>query len=255
MKESDSIRYSRQIILDEIGEPGQKTLSKAKVLVIGAGGLGCPVIQSLSAAGVGQIGIVDGDFVETTNLHRQWLFNSSDLGKLKAEVAARAAMNINENVRAIAYAKYLDLELALELFPQYDVIIDGTDNYETRYLTNDIAVIKNKTLVSGAVYKYEGQVSVFNYQDGPTYRCLFPNEKSLGFGCAATGVLGATTAIIGNMMAMETIKVLLSLKNVLSGKMLIYNSLNNQQMISSFDRDPEQVQKAYSIIEKKSVVE
>jgi molybdopterin/thiamine biosynthesis adenylyltransferase len=239
--DSFSTRYQRQIILQEVGETGQLKLHEAKVLVIGAGGLGCPLLQYLASAGIGTIGLVDGDIVEQSNLARQILYSEEDLGKSKV-VAAQAQLNrVNPNIQINIYDQMLDLELGKKIFAEYDIIVDGTDNYETRYLANDLAVINSKPLVSGSVFRFEGQLSVFNYQGGPTYRCLFPDEDKLGFGCTDTGVIGATTGIIGSMMAMEVIKIILELPGVLSGKMLLYDSMSAQQMITTFDRQPEQI--------------
>ncbi len=236
-----STRYQRQIILPELGEAGQLKLNEAKVLVIGAGGLGCPLLQYLVSAGVGIIGIVDGDIVEESNLARQILYTDQDLGKSKVEVAKAKLYKLNPYVEVDIYDQMLDWESGLAFFANYDIIVDGTDNYESRYLVNDLAVICNKPLVSGSVFRFEGQLSVFNYQGGPTYRCLFPDENKLGFGCTDTGVIGATTGIIGSMMAMEVMKIILDLPDVLSGKLLLYHSLHAQQMITMFDRRPEQV--------------
>lgn len=241
MEESTSNKYSRQVILEEIGDVGQSKIANAKILIVGAGGLGCPCIQTLAAAGVGHLGIIDGDTVSLSNLHRQILFSEKDIKCNKAKSAARKALSINPTLSVNHYDQFLNETLAREIFEKYDIIVDGTDNFETRYLTNDFAVINKKPLVSGAVHKYEGQVAVFNYKESPTYRCLFPNEESLGFGCIHTGVLGTTTSIIGNMMAMEVIKIILDHKSILAGKLLVYNSLTNQQLITSFEKDERQV--------------
>lgn len=234
-------KYSRQTILEEIGSTGQSKIGESSVLVIGAGGLGCPCLQSLVAGGVGKIGIVDGDTVALSNLHRQILFSEKDLGQFKAEIAAKKVLELNPEVKVSHHNQFLDEVSANELIPEYDVIIDCSDNFECRYLINDYCIIHHKPFISGALYKYEGQVSVFNYANGPTYRCLFPDSKSLGFGCNNTGVLGATTAIIGNMMAMEVIKVILNHRAVLSGKLLIYHSLTNHQLITEFAKDEKQI--------------
>lgn len=237
-------RYQRQIILNEVGEAGQRLLESSKVLIVGAGGLGCPAIQSLTISGIGHIGIIDGDDVELSNLHRQPLFIEQDIGQNKAIAAARKAKELNPGVTIKAFNQHLDEHFTHEMFEEYDIILDGTDNFETRYLTNDLSIVYNKPLVSGAVFKHEGQVTVFNYQEGPSYRCLFPDDKSLSFGCVNTGVLCTTTSIIGNMMAMEVLKIVLGTGFVLSGKLMTYNALKHQQLITSFERDPEQIQVA-----------
>ncbi len=223
-------RYNRHIILSEIGLEGQSKLSNAKVLVIGAGGLGCPILQYLAAAGIGTIGIVDFDVVDISNLQRQVLFGTSSLGKNKAEAAKERLKDLNDSISIIAYAEKLTHQNAINLFNQYDIIVDGTDNFETRYLVNDACIITNKPLVFGAIYKFEGQVSVFNYQNGPTYRCLFPNppEKGTVPNCSEIGVLGVLPGVIGSMQTNEVLKIILGIGNILSGKLLCYNALTSQ---------------------------
>jgi len=223
-------RYNRHIILSEIGQKGQDKLSKAKVLVVGAGGLGCPVLQYLAAAGIGTLGIIDFDIVEESNLQRQILFGSSSIGKNKAILAKQRLTDLNNTITINAYPKKLTHKNALGLFKNYDIIIDGTDNFATRYLINDASIITNKPLVYGAIYKFEGQVSVFNYQNSASYRCLFPTPPKEGTipNCSETGVLGVLPGIIGSMQANEVLKIILGLGNVLSGKLLCYNALNNQ---------------------------
>ena len=223
-------RYSRHTVLEEIGQEGQKKLSQAKVLVIGAGGLGCPVLQYLAAAGVGTIGIVDFDVVEIYNLQRQILFGTSSLGVNKALAAKTRLEDLNPTIIINAYPEKLAVSNALELFRSYDIIVDGTDNFATRYLINDASVITNKPVVYGAIYKFEGQVSVFNYQNGPSYRCLFPNPPEEGTiaNCSEIGVLGVLPGIIGTMQANEVIKIILCFDNVLSGKLLCYNAKTTQ---------------------------
>ena len=223
-------RYNRHIILSEIGQDGQDKISNAKVLVIGAGGLGCPVLQYLTAAGVGTLGIIDFDVVELSNLQRQILFGTSTLGKNKAIAAKERLQDLNNTNTINAYPEPLTYQNALELFQQYDIIIDGSDNFETRYLVNDACIITNKPLVFGAIYKFEGQVSVFNYNDGPSYRCLFPKppQKDTVPSCSDIGVLGVLPGIIGSMQANEVLKMILGLGDVLSGKLLCYNALKSK---------------------------
>ncbi len=223
-------RYNRHIILSEIGQKGQEKLSNAKVLVVGAGGLGCPVLQYLTAAGIGTIGIIDFDVVEESNLQRQVLFGTTSLGKNKAIAAKERLMDLNNTITINTYAEKLTHKNALVLFKDYDIIVDGTDNFATRYLINDASIITNKPLVYGAIYKFEGQVAVFNFQDGSSYRCLFPTHPKEGSipNCSEIGVLGVLPGIIGSMQANEVLKIILGLGNILSGKLLCYNALTTQ---------------------------
>ena len=223
-------RYNRHIILSEIGQIGQDKLHNAKVLVVGAGGLGCPVLQYLVAAGVGTIGIIDFDVVEVSNLQRQVLFGKSSLGKNKAEAAKNKLQDLNDTLKINAYPKKLTFQNAIDLCKQYDIIVDGTDNFETRYLINDACVIVGKPVVFGAIYKFQGQVSVFNYNNGPTYRCAFPNKpkKDAVPNCSEVGVLGVLPGIIGTLQANEVLKIILGIGKVLSGKLLCYDALSNQ---------------------------
>ena len=238
-------RYNRHIILSEIGQTGQNKLSKAKVLVVGAGGLGCPVLQYLTAAGVGTIGIIDFDTVETSNLQRQVLFGTSSLGKNKAEAAKNRLSDLNNSITINAYPERLTFQNAIDLFNQFDIIVDGTDNFETRYLINDACVICNKPLVFGAIYKFQGQVSVFNYNDGPSFRCAFPNKpkKDAIPNCSEVGVLGVLPGIIGSMQANEVLKIILGIGQVLSGKILFYDTLINQTTILTVKKSEAEIQK------------
>lgn len=232
-------RYNRHIILSEIGQAGQDKISNAKVLVIGAGGLGCPMLQYLAAAGIGTIGIIDFDVVELSNLQRQVLFGTSSLGKNKAVAAKARLQDLNNDIKIITYPEQLNYQNALGLFNQYDIIVDGSDNFETRYLVNDACIITNKPLVFGAIYKFEGQVSVFNYQNGPSYRCLFPTppEKDAVPNCSEIGVLGVLPGIIGSMQANEVLKIILGIGNILSGKLLCYNALTSQTSTLKINRN------------------
>lgn len=241
-------RYNRHIVLSEIGKKGQDKLTKAKVLVIGAGGLGCPVLQYLTAAGVGTIGIVDFDVVEESNLQRQVLFGTSSLGINKAIAAKERLMDLNNTITINAYSKKLTHKNALELFKNFDIIVDGTDNFATRYLINDASLITNKPLVYGAIYKFEGQVAVFNYKNGPSYRCLFPNPPKEGTipNCSEIGVLGVLPGIIGSMQANEVIKIILGLGDILSGKMLCYNALTTQTTTLLITKSKTEINKVLS---------
>lgn len=236
-------RYNRHIILSEIGQKGQDKLRNAKVLVVGAGGLGCPILQYLAAAGIGTLGIIDFDIVEKSNLQRQILFGTSNLGQNKAEAAKKRLEDLNDDIAIIAYAEKLTYQNALQLFENYDIIVDGTDNFETRYLVNDACIITHKPLVFGAIYKFEGQVAVFNYRNGPSYRCLFPNmpQKNSVPNCSEVGVLGVLPGIIGSMQANEVLKIILSLGTVLSGKLLCYQALTARTTVLKINKSDAQI--------------
>lgn len=231
-------RYSRHLIMPEIGTEGQTRLKQAKVLMIGAGGLGCPVLQYLTAAGVGTIGIVDDDVVDESNLQRQILYWVEDIGRKKATIAAEKLAKQNPFVQFHPYTERLTSENAKALVAAYDLVIDGSDNFPTRYLVNDVCVALNKPLVFGSIFKFEGQVSVFNYQGGPTYRCIYP-EPSLPEempNCSEIGVLGVLPGLIGSYMTNEAIKIICRIGSVLSGKLLVLNTLENTKNIFSFER-------------------
>ena len=238
MEAEERKRYSRQIILPEMGISGQEKLKAAKVLVIGAGGLGCPVLQYLTAAGVGTIGVVDDDTVDITNLHRQILYCADDIGKGKAETAVQKLSAMNPFVNLIAIPVRLDESNAAQIISGYDFVIDGSDNFPTRYLVNDVCVELDKSLVFGSILRFEGQVSVFNYKGGPTYRCLFP-EAEEGDNCEVAGVIGILPGIIGTYMANEAIKIICEIGNILSGKLLVLNALGNTNNVFIFNRSPE----------------
>jgi len=231
-------RYSRHIILSEIGMDGQLKLKAAKVLVIGAGGLGCPVLQYITAAGVGTIGICDFDFVEESNLQRQILFATSDIGRPKAIVAAEKLKNQNPYVSFIIHNKILTKENVLNIFENYDIIVDGSDNFPTRFLINDACVILKKPYVFGAIYKFDGQVAVFNYKGGPTYRCMIPEQpkSTEALSCSATGVIGVLPGIIGSYQACEVIKMITGIGTVLSGKLLLIDTLRMENNLISINR-------------------
>lgn len=245
LNDQEKNRYSRHILLDKVGLDGQEKLKAAKVLVIGAGGLGCPVLQYLTAAGVGTIGVIDFDTVDESNLQRQILFTVNDVGTNKAIAAERRLKQLNPYTNFNVYTEKLTTKNALELFAQYDIIADGTDNFSTRYLVNDACVITNKPLVYGAIYKFEGQVSVFNYKNGPTYRCLFPEAPKPGSvpNCSEVGVIGVLPGLIGTQQANEAIKLILEIGIPLSGKLLTYNSLNNSFISLNINRNEAEVQK------------
>ena len=223
----NNARYTRQTILKGFGIEGQQKLAEAKVLVVGAGGLGVPVLTYLNAMGVGTIGIMDNDVVSRTNLHRQVLYSESDVGESKVIAALEKLKAQNPDTKIVAYNSFLTTTNALEIIVDYDMVVDASDNFPTRYLVNDACVILKKPFVYGALHGYEGQVSVFNYKEGPTYRCLFPtmpNENEVP-NCNEHGVLGIIPGIIGNLQALETIKVLTGIGEVLTGKLLIFDGL------------------------------
>ncbi|CAM4105645.1 molybdopterin-synthase adenylyltransferase MoeB [Flavobacterium antarcticum] len=234
-------QYSRHLLLDEIGISGQLKLKNASVLVIGAGGLGCPTLQYLSAAGVGTIGIVDDDVVEKSNLQRQILFTQHDIGQKKATVAASRLQAVNPHVHFEIYPQRLSVGNAISIFENYDIIVDGTDNFSTRYLINDAAVLANKPVVFGSIYKFSGQVTVFNYKQGPTYRCLYPNPPKPDAmpNCSEVGVLGVLPGIIGSLQANEVLKMILEIGTVLSGRLLTFDALSMKQNLLTFEKNHE----------------
>ena len=220
-------RYTRQTILKGFGPEGQQKLAEAKVLVIGAGGLGVPVLTYLNAMGVGKIGVVDNDVVSVTNLHRQVLYSQSDIGLPKVAAALGKLKAQNPDTEIFGYNTFLDTKNAVKIISDYDIIVDTSDNFPTRYLVNDACVILKKPFVYGALHGYEGQVSVFNYKNGPTYRCIFPTmpKENEVPNCNEHGVLGVIPGIIGNLQALEAVKVLTGIGEVLSGKLLIFDGL------------------------------
>ena len=220
-------RYSRHIILPEVGLEGQKRLKAASVLCIGTGGLGSPLLLYLAAAGVGRIGIVDFDVVDSSNLHRQIIHGTSGVGKLKIESAKERVLEINPNCQVDLYETRISSENALSLMEPYDVIVDGTDNFPTRYLVNDACVLLNKPNVYGSIFRFEGQATVFNYEGGPNYRDLYPEPPPPGMvpSCAEGGVLGVLCGIIGTIQATEVVKIILGQGTTLSGRLLLYNAL------------------------------
>ncbi|CAI2766582.1 HesA/MoeB/ThiF family protein [Flavobacterium collinsii] len=229
------LRYNRQTILPEIGDEGQEKLKKARVLVIGAGGLGCPILQYIATAGVGCIGIMDFDTIEIHNLHRQILYTENEIGKLKALVAKEVVSELNPLIKAKAIVEKLTPENAIQIIEQYDIIVDGSDNFTTRYLVNDTCVALQKTLVYGSILKFEGQVAVFNHKGSKNLRDLFPempNPKDVP-NCNLNGVLGTLPGIIGTMMAHETLKLILDLPT-LNNELVLFNTINWNLMKLNF---------------------
>jgi molybdopterin/thiamine biosynthesis adenylyltransferase/rhodanese-related sulfurtransferase/molybdopterin converting factor small subunit len=224
------LRYSRHLILPDVAMEGQTKLKAAKVLCVGAGGLGSPLALYLTAAGVGTIGLVDFDVVDLTNLQRQVLYTSQDVGRPKLEVAKERLQAMNPHVTIRTYETRLTRENALEIFSDYDIIVDGTDNFATRYLVNDACVLLGKPNVYGSIFRFEGQASVFYAKEGPCYRCLYPEPPPPGLvpSCAEGGVLGVLPGIIGTIQAMETIKLILGRGEPLIGRLLLFNALKMQ---------------------------
>jgi sulfur-carrier protein adenylyltransferase/sulfurtransferase len=233
-------RYSRQVLLDEVGVEGQLRLKEASVVCVGAGGLGSPVLIYLAAAGVGRIGIVDFDRVERSNLQRQVVHGTSRIGSRKTESAAVRLLELNPAVKLDLHDVRLGPENALDLLRPYNVVVDGTDNLPARYLLDDATVVLGKPFVYGAIHRFEGQVSVFNHQGGPTYRDLFPEapDPDLVPSCAEFGVLGVVPAVIGAIQATETLKILLGVGSPLSGRLLLFDALQMRFREIALARDP-----------------
>ncbi|MFC4636332.1 ThiF family adenylyltransferase [Dokdonia ponticola] len=234
-------RYSRHTQLPEIGHEGQERLTQAKVLVVGAGGLGCPALQYLTAAGIGSIGIVDFDTVSLSNLQRQVLYREKDLGKNKALIAKKHLEALNSSIEMTAFPVALTVQNSLDIIRQYDIVVDASDNFATRYLINDTCVKLDIPMVYGSLYKFEGQVAVFNHQNGPTYRCLFPTPPNEGEvpNCSEIGVLGVLPGQIGILQATEVLKIILNIGEVLSGKVLYLDVRTHHQQLLEITRNDE----------------
>jgi len=233
-------RYARQIRLPQVGEGGQAKLKASSVLIVGAGGLGSPAAMYLAAAGVGRLGIADSDRVDMTNLQRQLLYGTDDVGRAKAEAAAETLESLNQSVDIDLIADRVTSENALELVSRYDVVIDGTDNFPTRYLLSDACVLTDTPLVYGSVDRFAGQASVFVANGGPCYRCLFPNPPEQGTvqNCADAGVLGVLPGLIGTMQATEVLKLLLGVGEPLIGRLLMVDALRMDFRRIEIERDP-----------------
>lgn len=225
LNQSEMLRYQRH--LPVIGIEGQQQLKHAKILCVGAGGLGCPALQYLAAAGVGSIGIMDADHIELSNLQRQILFHEEDIGRNKAEVIAERLQELNHQVSVQVYTEFLSKANAQDRLQAYDLVLDATDNYQARYLLNEVCRMLKKPLISASIYQFDAQLSVFNYKNGPCYQCLYPEPPpaSLTPNCAAGGVLGVLPGVAGTIQATEAIKVILGLGQVLSGTLLSLNLL------------------------------
>jgi adenylyltransferase/sulfurtransferase len=227
LSNEEILRYSRHLIMPEVGMEGQLKLKAAKVLLIGTGGLGAPLGLYLAAAGVGKLGLVDFDVVDFTNLQRQVTFGTSDVGKAKSEAARIRLSNLNPDIEIEAFETKLTSENALQLFKDFDIIVDGTDNFPTRYLVNDASILLGKPNVYGSIFRFEGQITVFGMPDGPCYRCLYPEPPPPGLvpSCAEGGVLGVLPGIVGSIQAMETIKLILGRGRHLTGRLLLFDAL------------------------------
>ena len=234
-------RYSRHFMLPEVGEAGQGKLLGAKVLLLGAGGLGSPTALYLAAAGVGTLGIIDHDVVDLSNLQRQILHTNDRIGMPKVESARIAIEALNPDVRVIAHQERLSSENALEIFARYDIIIDGCDNFPTRYLVNDACVMLGKPNVHGSIFQFEGMASVFDPRSGPCYRCLYPEPPPPGAApsCAEAGVLGVLPGLVGCVQALEAIKLILGIGRPLSGRMLHFDTLSMEIRVNRLPRDPD----------------
>lgn len=240
LTEAQAKRYSRHVLIPEVGEEGQWKLLDSRVLFIGAGGLGSPAALYLAAAGVGTIGIIDADVVDDSNLQRQILHNTSRIGKYKAESARETINALNPDVNVITYIDRLNETNVRQIVAEYDVIIDGTDNFPTRYLLNDAALVANKPVVHGSVFRFEGQVTIFKPYDGPCYRCLYPEPPppALAPSCAEAGVLGVLPGIIGILQATEALKLLLEIGDPVVGRLLTYDALAGEFNELRLFRDP-----------------
>ncbi|GAA4208432.1 adenylyltransferase/sulfurtransferase MoeZ [Microbispora amethystogenes] len=234
-------RYSRHLIIPDVGMAGQKRLKNAKVLCVGAGGLGSPALLYLAAAGVGTLGIVDFDVVDESNLQRQVIHGQSDVGRLKAESAAASVREVNPLVNVIIHNVALTTDNVMDIFSGYDLIVDGTDNFATRYMVNDAAVLLGKPYVWGSIYRFDGQASVFWAEHGPCYRCLYPEPPPPGMvpSCAEGGVLGVLCASIGSIQVNEAIKVLTGVGEPLVGRLMIYDALEMKYRDVKVRKDPE----------------
>src|ERR1035437_6115124 len=241
LSKDEILRYSRHLIIPEVGIEGQQKLKSAKVLLVGAGGLGAPLGLYLAAAGIGRIGIVDFDVVDFTNLQRQVIHSTRDVGRKKLDSAAEKMQAINPHVDIVKHETALSSENALDILKDYDIVVDGTDNFPTRYLVNDACVLLGKPNVYGSIFRFEGQATVFAYQGGPCYRCLYPEPPPPGLvpSCAEGGVLGILPGTIGLIQATETVKLILGIGQPLIGRLLLYDGLAMKFRELKLRRDPE----------------
>src|SRR5690606_21267822 len=233
-------RYSRRLIIPDVGVAGQRRLKNARLLCVGAGGLGSPALRCLAAAGVGTLGVVDFDTVDESNLQRQVIHSQADIGRPKVESAAETVRGINPYVNMVVHNTALDRDNIREIFSQYDLIVDGTDNFATRYMVNDAAVLLGKPYVWGSIYRFDGQVSVFWAEHGPCYRCLYPEPPPPGMvpSCAEGGVLGVLCASVGSIQATEAIKLLTGIGETLVGRLTVYDALEMSYRTVGVRKDP-----------------
>jgi adenylyltransferase/sulfurtransferase len=241
LSKEEVLRYSRHLIMPEVGMDGQLKIKQAKVLCVGTGGLGAPLGLYLAAAGVGRIGLVDFDLVDSTNLQRQVLFGSSDVGKPKILAAANRLRDLNPDIQIDTFETELTSANALEIFKDYDIIVDGTDNFPTRYLVNDACVLLGKPNVYGSIFRFDGQITVFGYPGGPCYRCLYPEPPPPGLvpSCAEGGVLGVLPGIVGTIQACETLKLILGKGDALIGRLLLFDALGMKFRELKLRKNPE----------------
>ncbi len=241
LSQEEVLRYSRHLIMPEVGVEGQEKLKNASVLLIGCGGLGSPLGLYLSAAGIGRLGLVDFDVIDFTNLQRQVMFGTSDVGRSKAEVSKERICQINPNVQVTVYKEKFSSENALKIIKDYDYVIDGTDNFPTRYLVNDACVFLKKPNIYGSIFRFEGQLTIFWGEKGPCYRCLYPEPPPPGMvpSCAEGGVLGILPGIIGLLQATETIKLILGKGDAMIGRLLLFNALDMKFREVKLQKDPE----------------
>jgi len=237
-------RFEKQIILKKIGLAGQKKIFSANVLIIGMGGLGCPLLTYLAASGVGKIGIVDFDKVEISNLNRQTLYNSKDIGKYKVNQAKKAINKINKKIKIITFNKKLTSKNIKKIFNNYNIICDGTDNYNTRYLINDFCVKNKKILISSAISKFDGQLMKFNFKKkGPCYRCFMPTPPDFENNCQTDGIFSPVAGVMGSLQANEVLKCILNSKNHLKSRLLIFNALDAEFRKSKIVINPKCINK------------
>jgi len=241
LSKEEILRYSRHLIMPEVGMEGQLKLKQAKVLCIGTGGLGAPLGLYLAAAGIGRIGLVDFDTVDFTNLQRQVLFGTSDVGRPKIQAAAEHLRNLNPTIQIDTFETRLTSENALDLFKDYDIIVDGTDNFPTRYLVNDACVLLGKPNVYGSIFRFEGQITIFGAPGGPCYRCLYPEPPPPGLvpSCAEGGVLGVLPGIVGTIQAAETLKLIIGKGDPLIGRLLLFDALGMKFRELKLRKNPE----------------
>lgn len=240
LSEPEKNRYHRHLILDEIGEEGQTKIKNAKVLVVGAGGLGCPVMQYLAATGIGSIGVADNDVVDVSNLQRQVFYSFDDIGKMKAIVAGARIKRINSLVDVRIITNRLSWKNALDILAGFDLVADCTDNLESRLLINDACILQGIPMIHAAVHKYQGQVAVFNYLGGPSYRCLFPDlEHDLPGSANILGIYSIIPGMIGLHQVNEILKVITGMGTTLSGQLLVYNAMDNKFFLMDIARNPD----------------